>query len=142
MTAGIDSLATAYVNELTELEQSEGWAGLPTDLQPDVLAVAGLAATGTARPLFGGQAPCGSRRSAAMQLSGPDRRAACQSGSGQAKGSPRSSIPDPPVVSVKPPRCDPQVRSRRERYVSAFRDQLVEHIKRRRDCHYLRGSEP
>ena len=127
MKDGVDSLATASAKERTGLEHSDGWAELNPDQQSAVLAVAGLAAPEP--PDVSSLDKLLAALDAQPLRSYQDRIDALPAKAAGARRKIAEIVdPDPPVVSVKPPGATLKSEAEVDAYLSALRDQLIEHV--------------
>lgn len=127
MTSGIDALAAASAKERTGLEQSDGWAELTPDQQSEVLAVAGLAVPEP--PDVSSLDKLLAALDAQPLRSYQDRVDALPAKAAAARMRIAEIVdPDPPVVSVKPQGAILKSEAEVNNYVSALRDQLIEHV--------------
>jgi hypothetical protein len=127
VTSGIDALAAASAKERAGLEQSDGWAELTLEQQSDVLAVAGLAVPKP--PDVSSLDKLLAALDAQPLRSYQDRIDALPAKAAAARRRIAEIVdPDPPVVSVKPPGATLKSEAEVNTYVSALRDQLIEHV--------------
>ncbi len=127
VASGIDALAAASATERTGLEQSDGWAELTPDQQSGVLAIAGLAVPEP--PDVSSLDKLLAALDAQPLRSYSDRIDALPAKAAAARRRIAEIVdPDPPVVSVTPPGATLKSEAEVNTYVSALRDQLIEHI--------------
>lgn len=127
IAARVADLATASDDERTALKQSDGWTKLSAEQQADVLALADLAAPDP--PDVASLDELLAALDAHPLRSYQDRVDALPAKAAAARRKIAEIIdPDPPVVSVKPPGATIKSETDVDTYVSALRDQLIEHV--------------
>lgn len=127
IAARVADLATTSDNERTALEQSDGWTKLTPEQQAEVLTLAGLAVPDP--PDVASVDALLAALDAQPLSSYQDRADALPAKAAAARRKIAEIIdPDPPVVSVKAPGATIKSEAHVDTYVSALRDQLIEHV--------------
>jgi len=127
IAARVADLSIASANERTGLEQSDGWSQISPEQQADVLAVAGMAVP-ESPDVASLDALLGALDAQPLR-SYQDRIDALQAKAAAARRKIAEIIdPDPPVVTVKPPGATIKSGTDVDAYVSALRDQLIQHV--------------